>query len=162
MAVVPFRLHFEQSRRDRLAVQLESWAPCLAACLGFTSGMTFLSLVVSPWFALLLPLPVVVSRRFLAHLGGIIRRPTEPVEVEVTEGGLSVTAGGEHAWLPLEGVIQVGKSGDVAWTVYHYGGRVVHIPAAAITPEQLDYLKAAARRFVAARKAVASTHGGDA
>jgi hypothetical protein len=153
MAVVPFRLHFDQSRRDRLVLQLESWAPCLAACIGFTCGMVFLALVVSPWFALLLPLPVVVSRRFLARLCGIIRRPTEPVEVEVTEGGLWVRAGGEHVWLPLGGVIQVGKTGGATWTVYHYDGWVVHIPAAAITPEQLDYLKDAARRSAAARKA---------
>jgi hypothetical protein len=161
MAVVPFHLRYEQSRRDRLAVQLESWSPCLAACLGFTCGIIFLSLVVSGWFALLLPLPVVVSRRFLARLCGIIRRPAEPVEIEVDADGLAVTAGGERAWLPLDGVIQVGKSGDDTWTVYHYGGAVVHIPAGAITAEQLDYLKAAARRSAAARKA-AESHGGDA
>lgn len=145
MSPVPFHLHYELSRRQRLAAQLQSWAPCLAACLGFTLGVSFLALVVSPVFALFLPLPVIVARKFLVWLLDLARRPTCPVDVIVEEAGLDVRVGEADAWLPLDGVIQVCRA-DGGWDVLHADGTVLTIPPAAITDDQLDFLKAVARR----------------
>jgi len=151
MAPVPFHLRYDLTRRQRLAAQLQSWAPCLAACLGFTLGVSFLGSVVDRRFLLLLPLPVVVSRKFLLWLLDLLRHPACPVDVEVAADGLGVRVGDDSAWLPLDGVIQVCKS-DGGWDVIHAGGTVLTIPAAAITAEQLDFLKAAARRAAERRR----------
>ena len=152
MVELPFRVCYTPTRRQRLAALLDGWPPCLAACLGFTLGVTFLSLVVSRWFAPLLVLPVVVTRRFFAGLVGVLRRPPGVVEVVVGAAELAVSAGGEPVRLPLDGVIQVARSGEGAWAVYHLSGTVLTIPAGAITAEQLDYLKAAALRSAARRR----------
>jgi hypothetical protein len=149
--VVPFHLHYELTRRQRLAAQLQSWAPCLAACLGFTLGVAFLGSVVDRRFLLLLPLPVVVTRKFLVWLLDLARRPTCPVDVTVDEVGLGVRVGEVDAWLPLDGLIQVCKA-DGGWDVLHADGTVLTIPPAAIGDDQLDFLKAAARRSAERRR----------
>lgn len=151
MPALPFHLHYDLTRRQRLAAMLPSWAPCLAACLGFTLGVGFLALVVSPRFALLLPLPVVVSRNFLLWLLDLARRPTCPVNVTVEEAGLEVRVGEADRWLPLDGLIQVCKA-DGGWDVLHADGTVLTIPPAAVTADQLDFLKAAARRSADRRR----------
>jgi hypothetical protein len=151
MSTVPFHLHYELTRRQRLAAQLESWAPCLAACLGFTLGVAFLGAVVDRRFLLLLPLPVIVTRKFFAWLVHLARRPTCPVDVAVEAAGLGVRVGADATWLPLEGLIQVCKA-DGGWQLIHANGTVLTIPSAAITDEQLDFLKAVARQSAERRR----------
>ena len=154
--MVPFRLHYTLTRRQRLAAELYPWLPCLAASLGFTLGDAFLSAVVSRWFLPLLLLPPLVCRNFLAFLFELATHPGLPVEVEVTADALGVRVDGHQRWLPLEGIIQVYPSDDHAtWTVLHVNGSVLTIPAAAIAADQLDYLKGFARRAAAERKAAA-------
>lgn len=150
MAAVPFRLHYDLTRRQRLAAQLQSWSPCLGACLGFTLGVSFLSAAVTPLFLPLLLFPVLVARKFAVWLVGL-RNPTCPVDVTVEADGLDVRVGDEVAWLPLDGLIQVCRAG-AGWDVIHANGTVLTIPAAAITDEQLDHLKAVARRAADRRR----------
>jgi len=149
--VVPFQLHYTLSRRQRLAAELYPWLPCLGASLGFTLGVTFLSTVVSAWFLPLLLLPPLVCRRFLALLFDLAVRPGQPVDVTVDETALGVLIDGERWYLPLTGIIQVVR-GDGAWTVLHFSGPAVTIPAGAIAADQLDYLKGFARRAAEARR----------
>ena len=156
MAVLPFHLHYTLTRRQRLAAELYPWLPCLAASLGFTLGVAFLSAVVSRWFLPLLVLPPLVCRNFLAFLFELAAHPGLPVEVEVTADALGVRVDGRQRWLPLDGIIQVYPADDhAAWTVLHVNGSVLTIPAAAIAADQLDYLKGFARRAAQERKAAA-------
>lgn len=150
MALVPFRLQYELTRRQRLAVELTPWLPCLAACLGFTVGVTYLSLVASRWFLPLLALPPIAYRGFFAFLFDIVVRPAKPIDVLVEEDRLGVIVEGERRWLSLAGVIQVYRSEQDAWTLLHFNGSILTIPGPAITPDQLDFLKGFALR--AARK----------
>lgn len=145
-AVVPFRLRYHLTARDRLAERLESWAPCLAACLGFAAGMSFLGAVVSPWFFLLLAFPAAVSSRFVLWAAGLVARPACPVDVDVGESEILLRVGAECASLPLAGLVQVCREDGGKWTLIHANGAVLHVPADALAPDQLDFLKAAARR----------------
>jgi hypothetical protein len=151
MAPVPFHVHYELTRRQRLAAQLESWSPCLAACLGFTLGVAFLGSVVDRRFLLLLPLPVIVTRKFFAWLVTLAHTPTCPVDVTVETTGLGVRVGDDFTRLPLDGLIQVCKA-DGGWQVIHANGTVLTVPAAAITDGQLDFLKAVARQSAERRR----------
>ncbi|MDB5308221.1 MAG: hypothetical protein JWO38_2423 [Gemmataceae bacterium] len=154
--MVPFHLHYSLTRRHRLAVELTPWLPCLGACLGFTVGVTYLSVVVSRWFLPLLLLPPLAYRGFFAFLFDLVVRSVKPVDVLVEDDRLGVLVGGERKWLPLAGVIQVYRSEDrTTWTVLHLNGSVLTIPAGAIAADQLDHLKGFARRAAEARRAPA-------
>jgi hypothetical protein len=152
VAVVPFTIHYELGRRERLWPFLHPWLPCLAPCLGFSIGVVVLAFEVSPWFLPSLALPLFISRNFLRGAARILRRRVEPVDVTVGADAIERAAGGERVRLPLAGVIQVYRDGD-RWDVLHEDGTELSIPAAALTAQQLDFLKDVALRAAAARRA---------
>ena len=143
-----FHLHYELSRGQRLGPHLLPWAPCLGASLGFTLGIAFLAKVVSVWFLPFLILPAYVCRHFVALALGILVHPVEPVDLFVDEAFLELRAGGISIRFPLMGIVQVYKSDGGTWTVLNRDNTAVTIPAAAITEEQLRYLKSFVRRVV--------------
>ena len=146
----PFHLRFTLTRRQRLAVELVPWLPALAASLGFAVGVAFLAVHVSPWFLPLLLLPPVMYRSLVAFAFDLVVRGGRAVEVTADDDGLEVRSAGAARWLPLDGVFQVFRAGDI-WTVLHLDGTVLTIPVEAITAGQVEYLKAFARRAAAAR-----------
>jgi hypothetical protein len=156
--VPPFHVRYHLTRGPRLAAYLYAWGPCLAPCLGFTLGISFLATVVSVWFLPLLAVPIGLGRWYLPGLLEIVRHPLDPVELTVDADTLSVGTRSSPARLPLAGVFQVFRAGDY-WTVLHAAGPALHIPVASITDEQSDYLKAWARRVALARRPAAETGG---
>ncbi|QJW96579.1 hypothetical protein [Frigoriglobus tundricola] len=148
----PFHLRFTLTRRQRLDVELVPWAPAIAAALGFSVGIAFLTVNVSVWFLPFLLLPPVVYRSLIAFLFDIVVRGRRTVELVADDVGLTVRSEGTAKWLPLDGVFQVFRSGD-AWTVLHLDGSVITVPTGAITAEQIEYLKTFVRRAAAARSA---------
>ena len=149
--MVPFHLHYNLSRRQRFAAEVYPWLPCLAACLGFTLGVVFLSFTVSRWFIPLLLLPPIVCRNFIALLFELAVHRTRPAQLIANDISLGVTIGREWWWLPLSGIIQVFRSGDL-WTVLHMHGPVLTIPAEAIDGDQIDYLRGFARQNAVERR----------
>src|SRR5262245_22632717 len=150
-AVVPFHLRFTLSRRQR-AAELFPWLPALAGSIGFSIGVAVLASVASPWFLILLLLPLIYYRGLFLLLLELAFYPRQPIEVFVDETRLDVRTRKERRSLPLDGIIQVFRSDD-AWTVLHIDRSVVTIPADTISGEQIDYLKSFARRAAAERKA---------
>ena len=148
--MIPLHLQFTLTRRQRLAVELWPWLPAIAATLGFTVGAAYLVLNVSVWFLVMLLLPPVVYRGLFGFVFDIVVRGGRRVTVTESEAELVVQSGSATEFHPLDGVFQVYRSGDI-WTVLHLDGTVLTIPADAITPEQVDYLKAFVRRCAAVR-----------
>lgn len=145
-----FHLEFTLTRRQRLAVELPPWLPAVAASLGFTVGAAYLTLNASLWFLVMLLLPPVVYRGLFVFAFDILARGGRRVVVTESEGDLVVQSSGETQFLALGGIFQVFRSADV-WTVLHLDGSVLTIPATAIAPEQIEYLKSFARRAAATR-----------
>ena len=141
----PFRLHYALSRRQRLAVELPAWLPAMAGTIGFVTGAAYLVASVSPWCSLLLLLPVIVYRGLFVFAFGVIFCGGRPTELFVDDAEMELRIAGESQRLPLDGVFQVFRSGDV-WTVLHLDGTVLTIPADAITSEQVEYLRSFAHR----------------
>jgi hypothetical protein len=153
-SVLPSHLHYSLTRRQRLAVELYPWLPAIAGALGFTIGVLYLVVAVSPWFLLLLLLPVIAYRGLVVFLFDIAIQARQPVEVVVNETQLGVTIQRHQRWLPLDGIIQVFRSeSGTTWTVLHLDGTVLTIPAEAIAAEPLDYLKSFALRAARERNA---------
>jgi hypothetical protein len=149
--VAPFHLRFTLSRRQRVA-ELLPWLPAVAGTIGFGMGAAFLATVASPWFLLLLLLPVIYYRGLFFLLIELAFWPQQSVEVFVDETQLEVRTRHSRRSQPLDGIIQVFRSGE-AWTVLHLDRTSLLIPIEAITHEQIDYLKAFALRAAAERKA---------
>ena len=93
----------------------------------------------------LLVWPVVICRGFVRLLADVALRARAPAEVEVVDSALVLHAGGRSRRLPLAAVVQVYRVAE-AWTVLFADHTAVTIPAAAITPGQLDHLRALAWR----------------
>lgn len=148
MSAAPFHLRYELSRAQRLGPHLLPWAPCLGTSLGFTLGVLFLGKVVSVWFLPLLVFPAVYCRRFFALALGILVHPVEPVDLFADETHLDLRAGGVSVRFALAGIVQVYKSEGNTWTVLNRDNTAITIPAAAISEEQLRYLKSFVRRAV--------------
>jgi hypothetical protein len=150
--VVPFLLRYTLSRRQRFAAELLPWVPVIAASLGFSTGIAVLAVDVSPWFVVFLLLPLILYHGLFTLLFDLILHKGQSVDVQVDDVSLELRAGDKRLSLPLEGIIQVFLTGT-AWTVLHFDGTVLTIPAHAITEEQIDYLKSFARTAAAERKA---------
>jgi hypothetical protein len=148
--VPPFCLRFILKRQQRVA-EVFPWLPALAGSLGFSIGAAFLAIAVSPWFLLFLLLPVIFYRGLFALLLELVFYPSKPVEVIVDGDELTVQTGSERRMLPLDGIIQVFRAGEV-WTVLHIDGTVLHIPAGVATEKQIEFLKSFALRAAEERK----------
>ena len=152
--MVPFHLRYTVNRRQRLAVELPPWLPCLAASLSFTVAVTYLSAIVHPAFCFLLPLPFILCRGFFVFLLELLAYSTRPVDVIFEADRFGVLVDSERYWLSLGGVFQVYRNESrTAWILLHLNGSILTIPNHVITTEQLDFLKGFALRAAAARKA---------
>jgi hypothetical protein len=152
----PFQLRYSLTRRQRLRVELVPWVPAVAGTIGFGTGAAFLVVAVSPWCFPFLLLPVVMYRGLFAFAFDLVVRGGPPTELLVDDAEMELRCGREVQRLPLDGVFQVFRSGDV-WTVLHLDGTVLTIPADAITGEQVEYLRVFAHRRIAAARAEAQS-----
>jgi hypothetical protein len=148
--MIPFHLKFTLSRRQRLVLDLPPWLPAVAATLGFSLGAAYAGIYASPWFLLLLLLPVLVYHGLFVFAFDIIVNGGRAVEIHADDFDMQVTSDGETKWLSLDGIFQVFRSDDT-WTVLHLDGTVITIPETAITMEQIGYLRIFAHRTLAAR-----------
>src|SRR5262245_28866581 len=72
--------------------------------------------------------------------------PIRQMDVDVEENAAGVLIGAERWYLFLDGITDIRKLSDDTWTIQHWNGCVLHIAAAAITDEQIDYLRASMER----------------
>ena len=145
-----FHLRFVLSRRQRLAVEIPPWLPAIAGTLGFGLGALYVGLFASRWFLLLLLLPPIVYRGLFVFAFDLVVWGGREVELLADGDELEMRSAGVVQRLPLDGVFQVYRTGDV-WTVLHLDGSVLTIPADAISADQIEYLRSFARRAAAAR-----------
>jgi hypothetical protein len=131
----------------------------MAGGLGFSIGVAFLAKVVSPWFLLLLLLPIIFYHGLFGLLLELTFYPRKLVEVSVTRDELAIAIDGRRQSLPLEGIIQVFRAeGKSAWTVLHIEGASLTIPAESIAAEQINYLKSFALAAKQRRDAERADH----
>lgn len=142
--MTPFTLRYSLTRTQR-AGELYPWVPAIAGGTGFSVGTAILGVAVSPWFLVLLLLPVVVYPSLFAALLDFALTARREFELVVDDTDIEVRSEGTTRRLPLGGVIQVFRTGD-AWTVLHHDRTALLIPASAISAEQVDFLKSFARR----------------
>jgi hypothetical protein len=143
---LPFQLQYSLSRRQRLVPHLVVWAPYLPAVGLMLLVVCLLTVYVSPWWALLSLWWLWLARGLIAGLVDVAFHSLRHMDVVIQENGLGFLRGNERWWIFLDGIINFGQLIEDTWTLQHYNGVVIHIPTDAITPEQVEFLQAAAAR----------------
>ncbi len=138
-----FRVEYHLDRRQLLRLELMPWLPAIAGTLGFGLGAVYLSTTVSPIFALLFLLPLVMYRGLFRFLIELVIFPRRPVRLEISGDVLRWQMGrSPPRELPLTGIIQVCRTGDPQWwTILHRDGTVIPLQADLLSESELGYLK---------------------
>jgi hypothetical protein len=142
---VPFELRYQLSRRQRLVPHLKIWGP-LSVLIPFVLAGLVAGLVLTWWVGLLALAWAWIFRGFFLGLADVVFRRKATMDLRIEENGLGVLIGGERWWLFLDGLTGIDQLTPGLWTLRHWNGSVVHIPADAITEAQLAYLRAAMER----------------
>ncbi len=158
MTSVPFHLRYTLSRRQRLWGLYDAWgwfAPLMAipvwTFLVLRMGWSFWTL---EWagIALFGGLALGVTCLYAGLFRGLVDLvcvPKRHMDVLVEDNGAGAAAGillgGERWYLFLDGITSIRRYRDL-WTIQHYSGSVLWIPASAITDEQVAFLHDHLRR----------------
>ncbi len=155
---ITFCVEFHLDRQQLLRLELMPWLPAIAGTLGFGLGAVYLSTTVSPGFALLFLLPVVMYRGLFRFLIELVIFPRRPVRLEITGDVLRLQMGRTPPReLPLTGIIQVCRTGNpLWWMVLHRDGTVIPLRADALNESQLAYLKGFALEAARQRRQIAT------
>ncbi|HEY8504498.1 MAG TPA: hypothetical protein VIL46_07940 [Gemmataceae bacterium] len=142
---MPFELRYTLSRRQRLVPHLKLWGP-LSVVVPLVLAVLVANLFRAWWVALPALAWVWLFRNFFRGLADVALRRTVTMDLRIEENGLGFLAGGERWWLFLDGLIRIEQLTPGVWTLQHWNGAVVNIPAGAITDSQLAHLRAAMER----------------
>ncbi|HXG11597.1 MAG TPA: hypothetical protein VNK04_17715 [Gemmataceae bacterium] len=145
MAVVPFELRYSLSRWQRLAPHLRLWGP-LSVLVPCVMAVLVASALVTWWAGLGAVVWALLFRNFFCGLADVALRRSAPMDLRIEENGLGFLANGERWWLFLDGLTGIDQLAAGVWTLQHWNGSVVHIPAAVISDEQLAHLRTAMAR----------------
>ncbi len=146
---VPYELRYTLPWRWTLAPHLRLWGP-----LGLFYGGAAVLLLALPCTHLRLALPAAgvllvlawVGRNFFRGIVNGLRRGGIEMDLRVEENGLGYLMGGERCWIFLDGIRRIEQLRKGLWTIVHFNGTVIHVPAESISPAQLAHLRAAAAR----------------
>src|SRR5262245_2223838 len=155
MMQIPFHLRYTLNRRQRLVPHLKIWGPLYVPfiiCLFiFFVVQTFVTpFTQGPWAGVFFGAMAVGLFLFLRGLFvgviDVLFVATRQMDVVVEENAAGIFIGAERWYLFLDGITDIRKFCDNTWTIQHWNGCVLHIAAAAITDEQINYLRAAMER----------------
>jgi len=138
-------IEYDLSRRQRLVAHFGVWAPYLVGLIviggGGTALVVYLAVSVSPWFALLILLPLFLVRGFIIGLVNVIFVGVHHMDVIVEENGLGYATQSDRLWIFLDGIIWIQKYSKDTWTISHHNGTVISIGTAAIEERYIQHMR---------------------
>jgi len=155
MAEVPFEIRYRLSRWQRLVPHLRIWGvaytPFVVVLFLFFCVQAIVNLCSLTWagvavFGGLAFGLFILFRGLFVGLLDVLLVPVRDMDIRVEENGLGILVGSERWWLFLDGLTSIKQLTAGVWTLQHWNGSVIHIPADAITDAQLAYLRAAMER----------------
>ena len=156
--VVPFEIRYSMPWRNTLIPHLHVWGPsallvianaivgvCLVIAFSVYPQFRTLKMGISVFFTLLLGW---LSRGFFFGLWNGLRPGSLDLVLRVEENGIGFGKEKVQYWVFLDGVRQVEEFRDGVLTIVHHNGSVFHIPRAALTEEQIDFVKMKIQRAI--------------
>ncbi len=154
-SIVPFKschIACDLTRRQRLVAHLGVWALFLPLVIFLGGGgavaIIALSVAVSPWFALMIIIPLFFTRRFIAGLLNVIFVRTVHIDITIEENGLSCeTKEGFGVAGNFDGINRIRRYSRDTWTMLTFEGIVINIPVDAIEQQYIDHIRAKAKLY---------------
>lgn len=157
MAELPFHLRYSLSRSQRLAPLLRMNGAAFTWCSGlfltcmliFFEWQTVEHAWTLDWCGVAvfggLAACVLFNFSSLGLLQILVRR-VQNMDIIVDENTAQMLIGNERWVLFLDGINNIRKYADDIWTIEHRNGTILHVPASAITDNQIEHLRAAMAR----------------
>ena len=156
-AAVPFPLRYTLTRRQRLLPHVRLWGVTtvlvVTAFEVFFIWLSFCNIPETGWLRAVGFCALFAGGLFLLFRGmfngliDVLRVPRRHVDIIVNDESAAIVMGDGQRWhLFLDGIIAITQFHPGIWSVEHHNGAVLHIPASAITDDQLAHLRAAMER----------------
>jgi hypothetical protein len=155
MTQIPFHLRYTLSRSQRLVTTVRTywgvpWTLFVLVLFSFfffetvvsACSLSGLGLAVFGGLALFV---LLVYRGLFVGLIDVLLVPVRRMDIMVEENAAGILIGTERWYLFLDGITDLRKYRDT-WTIQHWNGIVLHVPADAISEDQIGHLKAAMQR----------------
>ena len=140
MQQLPFELRYDLSRRQRLIPHLKIWrhhALFVIVCVvGAAAG-----LYSSWWYLVLLLFFLFIFRGFFLGLVNVLFVRRQAMDIVVEQNGLGFLAGKERWYFFLDGLTAFDQLAADVWTIQHWNGSVVNIPATLLNAEQVQFFR---------------------
>jgi hypothetical protein len=155
MVELPFEIDYTLDRRQRFALLRQDcgvvFPPFVVVGLIFFCVQTVVSACSLNWpgiavFGGLALGTFLLHRGLFVGLLDVLLVPVRSKNVRVEENGLGLLIGSDRWWLFLDGLTSIEQNVAGVWTLRHWNGWVVHIPAGAITDAQFAYLRSEMER----------------
>jgi hypothetical protein len=155
MVQMPFHLRYTLNRRQRLVPHLKIWGPLYVPFIICLFFFFVVQTIVTPskqgpwagaFFGAMAAGLFLFLRGLFVGVLDVLFVPMRQMDVIVEANAAGILIGAERWYLFLDGITDIRKFRDDTWTIQHWNGCVLHIAAAAITDEQIDYLRAAMER----------------
>ncbi len=155
MTQLPFQIQYTLSRSQRLATTVRThwglpWTLFVLALFSFF----FVETVVSAWslsgmgvavFGVLALFVLLLYRGLFVGLIDVLIVPVRRMDIMVDENAAAILIGTERWYLFLDGITDLRLDRDT-WTIQHWNGIVLHVPADAMSEDQIEHLKKAMQR----------------
>jgi hypothetical protein len=141
MQLLPFELRYDLTRRQRLIPHLRIWRPFALMIIVSVAGSAWAVVYRGWWYlALLLPLLFIFRGFFIGFLN-VLLVGRQHMDIVVEQNGLGFLAGKERWYIALDGLTSFDELAEGVWTVQHWNGSVVHIPAELLSMEQVEFFR---------------------
>lgn len=140
MRQLPLELRYALTRRQRLVPHLKIWRH--HALLAIVCIVGAAAAVQRSWgFVLLLLFFLFIFRGFFLGLLNVLLVRKQAMDIVVEQNGVGFLAGGERWYFCLDGLTGFGQLASGVWTVQHWNGSVVNIPADLLDEEQVEFFR---------------------
>jgi hypothetical protein len=141
MLHLPFELRYNLTRRQRLIPHLRIWGrhvPLIIVCVaGAVAGVVYLS-----WWCLALLLSLLfIFRGLFIGFSNVVLVRRKAMDLVVEENGLGLLVGTERWYFALDGLTGFAELTEGVWTMQHWNGSVVNIPAELLSAEQVAFFR---------------------
>jgi hypothetical protein len=140
MQQLPLELRYDLTRRQRLIPHLKIWRHHVLLVVVCVVGAAA-AIQRSSWFVCLLLFFLFIFRGFFVGVLNVLLVRRQTMDIVVEEKGLGFLARGERWYFFLDGLTAFDQLTPGVWTVQHWNGSVVNIPAELLNEDQVEFFR---------------------
>lgn len=141
MQWLPLELRYDLTRRQRLVPHLRIWRPFALLIIVSVAGAAWAIVNRGWWYLALLLLLLFLFRGLFIGLVNVLLVGRQPMDIVIERNGLGFLAGKERWYVSLDGLTSFQQLVEGVWTVQHWSGIVVNIPADLLSAEQVEFFR---------------------